>query len=262
MKRLIIFTDLDGTLLDHESYSYEPARPVLARLKAFAIPVILASSKTAAEIAALRAELDLDAYPAIIENGAGILWPGDTGNDDDDSYERLRNAIDSVNAEGRFEGFGDWSIEEVARRTGLDRKAAELAKRRHFSEPGIFSGTESERDAFVSALAAIRLEARMGGRFLTISAPTSKAQRMNEIVGRLFGDQANDVMTIALGDAPNDTEMLEASDIGVIVANPAHARLPELAGEPEGCIRRTTLPGPAGWAEAIGALLDGMENPV
>lgn len=48
---LLIFTDLDGTLLDHESYDFTPARPMLARLAAMRAPVVLASSKTAAEIA-------------------------------------------------------------------------------------------------------------------------------------------------------------------------------------------------------------------
>lgn len=29
---LLVFTDLDGTLLDHESYDWSPARPALNRL--------------------------------------------------------------------------------------------------------------------------------------------------------------------------------------------------------------------------------------
>ena len=70
--RVIVFTDLDGTLLDHESYGYAPALPLLSRLRAAGIPLILASSKTAAEIAPLRADLGFADCPAIVENGAGI----------------------------------------------------------------------------------------------------------------------------------------------------------------------------------------------
>ena len=29
----VVFTDLDGTLLDHQSYSFEAAREALARLR-------------------------------------------------------------------------------------------------------------------------------------------------------------------------------------------------------------------------------------
>ncbi len=56
---------------------------------------------------------------------------------------------------------------------------------------------------------------------------------------------------MALGDAPNDIEMVEAADFGVIVANPAHAPLPALAGEADGRIIRTEKVGPAGWSEAV-----------
>jgi len=57
-KQLLVFTDLDGTLLTHEGYSWQPAAPALERLRQLDIPLILNSSKTAAEIAALREELD------------------------------------------------------------------------------------------------------------------------------------------------------------------------------------------------------------
>lgn len=56
--RLLIMTDLDGTLLDHESYHWEAARPALQRLAAANIPVIINSSKTAAEIRELRGRLN------------------------------------------------------------------------------------------------------------------------------------------------------------------------------------------------------------
>jgi hypothetical protein len=51
-KRLlpVVFSDLDGTLLDHETYSFDAARPGLDALKSRGIPLILASSKTRAEM--------------------------------------------------------------------------------------------------------------------------------------------------------------------------------------------------------------------
>ncbi|MEM9278462.1 MAG: HAD-IIB family hydrolase, partial [Pseudomonadota bacterium] len=69
--QLIFFTDLDGTLLDHETYSHEPAREALDAIRNNDIPLILASSKTAAEIEPLRNELGFDHCEAIVENGAG-----------------------------------------------------------------------------------------------------------------------------------------------------------------------------------------------
>jgi mannosyl-3-phosphoglycerate phosphatase len=254
MVRLILFTDLDGTLLDHETYAYEPALPVLERLKKLRVPVILASSKTEAEITALQGELGLAVWPAIVENGAGVLWPGsdDAGSDHGEILAKL-GLVDPA-LRGKFSGFSDWSVEELAERTGLTLKAAARARQRRFSEPGVFTGTSGERCAFVAALQREGLTARMGGRFLTLSHGATKAGRMAEIVDRLTGGEP--VATLALGDAPNDIEMLESADIGVIVANPAHEPLPIIKGEDEGRISRTTQAGPAGWAEAVDAVLD------
>ena len=51
--RLIIFSDLDGTLLDHNNYDWSAAKPAMERLSASDIPVVLNSSKTISEIRAL-----------------------------------------------------------------------------------------------------------------------------------------------------------------------------------------------------------------
>ena len=90
---LLVFTDLDGTLLDHETYDHSPARPALSRLKAIGAGVVLASSKTAAEIAPLRSDLGLEDWPAIVENGGGVLAPGQSATDNAGNYRELRDII-------------------------------------------------------------------------------------------------------------------------------------------------------------------------
>ena len=46
---MVIFTDLDGTLLDHENYSFRMALPALDLLRRRGVPVVPVSSKTAPE---------------------------------------------------------------------------------------------------------------------------------------------------------------------------------------------------------------------
>ena len=70
----IIFTDLDGTLLDHYSYSFEAAIPMLGKLEDLGIPVIPITSKTFAEVSRLRDQLN-NRHPFIVENGAAIAIP-------------------------------------------------------------------------------------------------------------------------------------------------------------------------------------------
>lgn len=245
--RLLIFTDLDGTLLDHESYGFAPARPVLDWLARRQVPVILASSKTAAEIADWQRRLGLAHWPAIVENGAALAG----GGFDDSAWRRLRAALARLDAP--FRGFGDMTVAEVAALTGLAPDAARRARQREHSEPGLWTGSEGELAAFTAALAAEGITARRGGRFLTLSFGGTKAGQMAALAARFRPG-----LTVALGDAPNDAEMLTAADRGIIVANPHGPGLPPLPGEPDGRIRRTRAAGPAGWAEGLGALLIGQ----
>ena len=83
--------------------------------------------------------------------------------------------------------------------------------------------------------------------------------RMREIAARYAsGDQSPRM--IALGDAPNDIEMLETADIGVIVANPHANPLPELDGEKAGRIARTQKPGPEGWNESVLRIIEDRQD--
>jgi mannosyl-3-phosphoglycerate phosphatase len=247
--RLLVFSDLDGTLLDHQSYSWQPAAGVLRRLELAGCGVILASSKTAAEIAPLREAMGLSDWPAIVENGGGLLEAGADGGGGDGPYRELRAAIGRL--PGGFIGFGDMTAQDIADRTGLSPKDAALAQARQFSEPGLWTGSNAGRENFIAKAREAGLLAQQGGRFLTLSFGGTKADRMAEIIARY-----RPARTVALGDAPNDLDMLTRADLGVVVANPASPGIPPLPEEADGRIRRTRLHGPAGWAEAMTALLD------
>ncbi|MCR9125777.1 MAG: HAD-IIB family hydrolase [Rhodobacteraceae bacterium] len=243
-----MFTDLDGTLLDHHTYSHDAAEPVLARLRRLGVPLVLASSKTAPEMIPLRDKLGFASTPLICENGAGVV-EGQTPPARTEWY-RLRSLLDHAAGRAHFEGFGDMSVARVAEVTGLRRDEAALAAMRAFSEPGLWHGPPGSEPGFIAALAGLGVSARRGGRFLTLGFGATKADRMAQIAGR--HDAA---LTVALGDAPNDIEMLEQADYGLIVRNPDAPALPVLHGETAGKIRRSRASGPQGWADMLGPLL-------
>jgi len=217
-------------------------------LRGIGAGIVLASSKTAPELIALRDEMGLQGWPAIVENGAGILDPDSTDIDQGDRYGALRAILNTVPGPLRdhFHGFGDMDVQQIAQITGLSPANAALAARRAFSEPGLWTGDAPSRAEFLRVLGEHGVSGREGGRFLTLSFGQTKADRMSEIIARYHPRH-----TIALGDAPNDTEMLQTADFGVIVANPYRAPLPVMAGENTGRIIRTDLPGPDGWNAAI-----------
>ncbi|KPB01166.1 HAD-IIB family hydrolase [Ahrensia marina] len=244
-RKLLVFTDLDGTLLDHETYSYDAALPAIEMLRQHNIGLILASSKTAAEIAPLRAELGFTHCPAIVENGAGLLSPNAQASEQDGRYQEIQTRLDSLpdDLRSRFTGFSQMTVEDVVAATSLSHDAAQLAKQRQFSEPGLFHGTDKERQAFIEAAKSAGLLAKQGGRFLTFSFGGDKAEQMRAIIA----EQENATFSIALGDAPNDIGLIEAADIGVIIPNPAHGGIKPLAGEMSGQIIGADKNGPEGW---------------
>lgn len=246
---LVVFSDLDGTLLDHDDYSWAPAQPALAALVEMGAVLVLASSKTAPEIEALQQQMGLAGQPAIVENGSGLIGMGEKAQPD---YPALRDLLKDVPERTLFEGFGDMDVGNVAAATGLNRDAAALARNRSFSEPGVWHGTPEQEAQFIKDLANCGIAARRGGRFLTLSFGKTKADGMADIMAQL-----GPAPTLALGDAPNDTEMLEAADNGVIISNPHSAQLPLLTGEAEGRIIRTEHVGPKGWNKAV---LDRVER--
>ncbi|PYG31689.1 mannosyl-3-phosphoglycerate phosphatase [Pelagimonas varians] len=253
---LIVFTDLDGTLIDHDTYDWSPAQPALSALKGMSAGVVLASSKTAAEIIPLRQTLGLHQWPAIVENGAGILSPNGAETQDASQYNELLSILTKIPPALRdlFRGFGACSPEQVIDMTGLTAKAAQLAKQRMFSEPGLWLGTDMQKAEFLKILTAQGVTAQQGGRFLSLSFGTNKVDQMRRII-----ETYRPKHTIALGDAPNDVKMLEHAEFGVVIANPHRSPLPPLTGEEDGHILRTKASGPMGWNMAIHDLLDRLE---
>ena len=75
MKPFIVFTDLDGTLLDHDTYSFRAALPAVDLLARRGCPVVPVTSKTSSETLVLMKQLKL-AGPWIYENGGGVGLPG------------------------------------------------------------------------------------------------------------------------------------------------------------------------------------------
>jgi mannosyl-3-phosphoglycerate phosphatase family protein len=72
--RPVIFTDIDGTLIDLETYEAGASIAAVADLVRQRTPVVLCSSKTRAEQQALRALLGIP-DPFVVENGGAIIIP-------------------------------------------------------------------------------------------------------------------------------------------------------------------------------------------
>lgn len=266
--RLLVFSDLDGTLLDKETYSWAPAAGAVRALAQRGIPLILSSSKTFDEIGAIGSSLG-GAAPFIFENGAGAALPPGCFPDRDDLAVRQGWRIKLFACDrahvlqvlhgrrelgDRLEGFADWTAEKVAKLTGLGAESAAQAKNRLATEPFQWQDAEDKWAAFAAAVEQQGLRLVRGGRFWCAMGRFDKADAMRWICA-LYRDArpGERFLTVALGDSPNDIGMLRAADVGVVVnSSEAHRMdVSELRDVP-----RTTAYGPTGWQEAVTAILE------
>jgi mannosyl-3-phosphoglycerate phosphatase len=267
MVDLIVFTDLDGSLLNHEDYSFAEARPVLSRVSRNNIPLVFVSSKTRKEIEILQHEMGIR-EPFIVENGGGIYFPAGyrgwslgTGRNAAAGYAvielgvpyaRIRGFMARFGSRFGIRGFGDWTVDEIAARTGLPPDKAALAGQREFTEP-FMPGPGADMDALVALAAEHGLKITRGGRFYhLIGAGQDKGEAVRttrELFARCMGSS---LMAIGIGDSENDLPMLKQVDIPVLIprsdGSSLDLRLPRLviAGQP-GC---------RGWNAAMERILD------
>src|SRR6478672_1342445 len=158
MPQYVVFVDLDGTLLDTGTASWETAATAIQALRTYGIPLILVSSKTRAELEPLRRRLQHQ-DPFIAENGAAVFVPQglftfplervrtkasydviELGM----PYHMLRDVLKQIEdaVETPLHGFGDLSVEEIMQITGLSHADAELAGMREYDEPFLLEGPQ------------------------------------------------------------------------------------------------------------------------
>jgi len=265
---LVIFTDLDGTLLDSD-YSFSEAKPALRSIQKNGVPLILCSSKTKAEIIHWRKKLN-NTHPFISENGGGIFLPpeyfkfqisnfkpeavGDSvlirlGAD----YKTLRKAIAALRSEGfDVTGFGDMSIKEVCALTGLRPADAARAKQRFFDEPFVFRGAASDIDKMKKSIQAKGLNSTQG-EFFHIMGNSDKGRAV-EVLKDLYRKQRGEIITIALGDSVNDIEMLEKADYRVVIQKQDGSYNSEVIQKVKESVKSGGV-GPEGWNRSVLKLL-------
>jgi mannosyl-3-phosphoglycerate phosphatase len=265
--QLLVFTDLDGTLLDHETYSLEAALPVIKTLKKRNIPLIFCTSKTRAEIETVRSQLQNN-HPFISENGGALFIPkryfsrkfNFTREDPDylivelgTPYSKLRDAVKKMRAltQGKVKGFGDLNFQEVAHLCGFSVDQAKLAKKREYDEPFIL-----ENEAYMGKIQEIARHANLkitrGGRFYHLTGQNDKGKAVL-VLKNIYIERTDKLKSIAVGDSSNDLPMLKAVDYPILVK--------KLDGSYDPSVKLDNIilasgDGPAGWNDALLKLLD------
>ncbi|MBI4525391.1 MAG: HAD-IIB family hydrolase [Deltaproteobacteria bacterium] len=264
---LVVFTDLDGTLLDEKTYSYKASQPAIEKLKRLAVPVILCSSKTYAEMLPLWKELALKA-PFIVENGGAIYSPVGyfpfalPGFKTRGSFNVLELGVDvrllrqalaeaAERSHAAVRPFSAMSIEEVSALTDLTKDQARLALKRKYDEPFVLE--QGDQEMLFRSLTDQGLTVTQGGRFFHLIGRHEKGKAV-KILLDLYRRKDSGVISVGLGDSGNDLPLLLQVDRPVLVKKSNGSYDPQVLRRMP-CIEQTSAIGPVGWREAIDEIL-------
>lgn len=268
--RHLIFTALEGALIDPRTDSFAGAEEAVYELDRRKIAYILLTSRTREEIEPVRRKLGHN-HPFVTENGGGIFFP--------DGYFSVRipdvarvarylsiaqgrpyaevcEALDDIAEETAVgvAGFHHMSVREIAENTGIKPRNAELARAREFDEPFYFTSADDKAIArFVEAARTRGYDVRRGATFWHFSAKCEPARAVRTIAGLFRESTRTKLRLVGIGGSEEDRAWLSAVNQAVLLPGPGEV------SDPSDRSRTTTgtaatmgeAPGPAGWNAAI-----------
>jgi mannosyl-3-phosphoglycerate phosphatase len=280
----VVFSDIDGTLIDIFTREYGRSKELVKKLKESSVPVILCSSKTWAEQEVIRQYLDLESEPFIVENGGAVVIPDgyfnwNTANGSSigtnllqqheglrsvDSYKiielgRSSAEIRKVLQEIRhrtgtaFKGVSDVSIEELAKIAGMSYEEAKRMAKRQYGET-ILKIDEKEKARFEQLLSKAGLQVIHGGRYFDVTAGNDKGKAVRILIDLYRKKFGHDTIFIGIGDSPNDVPMLKSTDIGILVQK-HDGSWSEVDSSISHVVKVEGI-GPAGWENAFTRIME------
>lgn len=260
---IIIFTDLDGTLLDLKNYSFEKAKESLNLIHRLKIPLIICSSKTKCEIEYFRRKLKNN-HPFVSENGGGIYIPKNYLKKEikkykieksqeyfliklGEKYDNLRKVLNKIKNMGfKIKGFGDMSIKEIMKLTNLNKYLSKLAKTREFDEVFISEENKENEKRILSFIKKSKLKYTKGELF-HILGKNNKGKAV-KILKDLYKKEFGNIFSIGIGDGENDIPMLKNVELPIIVkkTDGSYIKCKDIKNA-----IITKLSGPAGFNETI-----------
>lgn len=233
-QKLVVFSDLDGTLIDHHTYEVQESEAALRTLAERAVPLVFCSSKTFAEQVCLQHQFGI-LQPFIFENGSAVAIPAGFFSTKMYTPDRLEKGYEIVvfaHADAiqlnaclyqikGIKGYQQASDAELSAATGLSGTALGRARERWFTETLLSSLDEQGLSEVKNLLLPQGYSLSRGGRFFTVqSARVDKGKAvlwMMELFRKAFGQN---ICFAAIGDSPNDVPMLEVVDIPFLVQKP------------------------------------------
>ena len=231
-KKFLIFSDIDGSFMNHRSYSYSILKKYILLLKNHC-QVIFNSSKTFEEIKELNKSLKI-LSPFIVENGACIFFPRNYNNivfdknffkyNDYLGYkltnknsQLLISETNHLKKKYKFSFLSEITDLRLKKITNLNIQQLKKSRMRMFSNPILWEDKETKKDQFSKEINSLGYEVSFGGRFLHLCDSYNKGKAVKEFLAILKLNKNLSYKTISIGDSDNDLSMLEQTDYSCII---------------------------------------------
>ena len=254
-KQIIIFTDLDGSLLDKQTFKFDVIENYFRELILEGIIIILNSSKTEAELIDFNKRNNFNLC-FISENGSSIhnldlinkKFPNQISLSR--SYDKIYKTYNenvSLHLKRKIKLILKLDAKEQQKILGLPLDKLSLALKRMHTIPIQFNGNEIEKNIFTKTICEIGLSAQSGGRIINIGDDTNKFKAMSKALSLISKEIDDEIVTIGVGDNHNDIEMLKHTDYPCLVKNESfNASLIDIDN-----LIKSIEPSPEGWADVI-----------
>ena len=259
MLKILIFTDLDGSLLHRDTFKFDEIKDFIKQLISKGIFIIPNTSKTEKEILAFNNELG-SSLPYISENGAVIngldLLNSNLPKElilsrEKDNLIKIFEKLVPIDLQNKCKWLSEMDKKKQSLIFGLEDEKLKMALDRKYTVPFIFEGTKNEKNELSKIVKNKGLALQEGGRVIHLTDKVNKAKALNVFV-RFFKKNNKNVKTIAVGDNYNDLDMLKTSDFPCLVFNDKFT----LDKIPINNLISTNKPSPEGWADVIKIALD------
>lgn len=225
--KIIIFTDLDGTLLDKTKFHFRQAKKYINELISKNIIIIPISSKTEKEIRLFLREIKHN-LPFVTENGSEIYnlnllkktFPRKItlARDKLKIYEIFNKKIDPQILEN-CEFVFKMTKRKQTKILGLKGKKLNASLHRKFTFPFIFRGSKFKKNKLLKDTNKMGLNILEGGRVMSLGDKIDKGYAVNKILKLTRNKLKSKIHTIAVGDNSNDLSMLNVSEYPCVIGN-------------------------------------------
>jgi len=261
---LLIFTDIDGTLINNDTFFEGKNIEIAETLHEHNHILIYNSSKTFDEIVNMQKKFNTS-FPFICETGGGIYYKNLLTQASDELREGYSIMYESKkiemfkkiikeevqkNFKNDLDMFDDLCVDEKSRLSGLKGNDLHLASKRDFSILINWKSDDGRYSKFKSVLHEHGLKLIKGGRFSHICASHDKGQAVKFFLNQIKSSgMYNKILTIGIGDSTNDLEMLSNVDYACVVKSKNNNDLMKKIDISK--VLLSTQHAPEGWAECI-----------